>query len=168
MDGIHIQKASVNDVATIRQLAIACWWPAYGSYLPHDQIRLMLENMYTENALIQQLETGHYFLVAYRAEVPVGFISFRPKEGHEQDTIRIEKLYVLPSEQGRGTGSILLEEVTEYARNHTANYLELNVYRNNPAKRFYEKQGFVVVKAVDIRYHGYTLHDYIMQKPINP
>src|SRR5690606_19277310 len=166
MDGVDIRQGLTGDVATIRQLAITCWWPTYSGYLPHDQIRLMLERMFAEKVLLQQLAAGHQYMLAYRMATPVGFISYRHKDGREGEIVRIEKLYVLPDEQGRGIGRALMAEAEKYAHFCAANSLELHVNRSNPAKYFYEKQGFFVVEAVDIPYHGYVLDDYVMRKPI--
>ncbi|WP_257658672.1 GNAT family N-acetyltransferase [Parapedobacter lycopersici] len=165
MNGIRITQATVTDVTIIRQLAIASWWPAYGNYLPHGQIRLMLEKIYSERALIAQLEAGQLFLLAYRDDEVVGFTGLT-KKAETPGVVRVEKLYVLPSEQGKGTGKSLLDAAENYARDVTASRLELHVNRYNPAKAFYEKQGFVVVQEIDIPYHDYVLNDYIMQKAV--
>lgn len=148
MNGDYIKKATKADVPTIRQLAVAIWWPTYQDYLPHGQIRLMLENSYAEHALVKQLENGHLFLLVYRAGTPVGFVGFGSLERLGTRVIRIEKLYILPSEQGTGLGKLLLDEVGKYACAYGASYVELYVNRNNPAKAL--------------------LNDYIMQKTVTP
>ncbi|WP_353184359.1 GNAT family N-acetyltransferase [Parapedobacter lycopersici] len=165
MSRIRITQATVNDITVIRQLAIASWWPTYGDYLPHGQIRLMLEKIYSESALIAQLDAGQLFLLAYRDNEAVGFTGLTHK-AETPDVVRVEKLYVLPSEQGKGTGKSLLVAAADYAREVTATRLELHVNRYNPAKAFYEKQGFFVIQEIDIPYHGYVLNDYIMRKPV--
>ena len=166
MSSTKIVWATADDVATIRQIAVDSWWPAYGGYLPHGQIDLMLERQYAEVVLKRQLDEGHCFLLAYLGEAPVGFAGLREMTANGTPTIRIEKLYILPHEQGKGIGRLLLEKVDQYAQRQCACCVELNVNRNNPAKRFYEKLGFAVVREVDIPYHGYVLNDYVMQKPV--
>lgn len=120
--------------------------------------------MYSESALLDQLKKGQQFALAVRHNTPVGFVGFQSKL--PLSVMRIEKLYVLPSEQGKGTGKRLINYVAELASAATISTLELNVYRHNPAKTFYERQGFTVVSEVEILYHGYTLKDYIMQRPL--
>lgn len=168
MEGISIKQATKAEVPIIRQLAIAIWWPTYGDYLPHDQIRTMLEKIYAERSLIQQQENHQTFLLIYRMDRPIGFVGFTSEERSGIGVTRIEKLYILPSEQGTGLGKLLLDEVGKYACAYGASYVELYVNRNNPAKAFYEKQGFTVVKEIDIPYHNYVLNDYIMQKTVTP
>jgi putative acetyltransferase len=67
----------------------------------------------------------------------VGFIAFR--EGW------IDQLYVLPSSQGRGIGTALLQ-VAQSKSGHLSLWTFL---RNKNARRFYEKHGFVLVKETD-------------------
>lgn len=48
-----------------------------------------------------------------------------------------------------------------------ATVLELNVNRQNKARIFYEKFGFVIVEEKDIPIgNGYFMNDYVMQKVI--
>jgi len=162
MNEIRIQAATPADVATIHRLANEIWWPAYRDLLPHGQIRLMLEFMYAESALLNQLKSGQQFALASRNGTVVGFVGFQTKP--DSSIMRIEKLYVLPSEQGKGTGKRLIHHVAALATAADIHCLELNVYRHNPAKTFYERQGFTVVSEVEIPYHNYTLKDYVMQK----
>jgi putative acetyltransferase len=67
----------------------------------------------------------------------VGFIAFR--EGW------IDQLCVLPSSQGRGIGTALLQ-VAQSKSGHLSLW---TFQRNKNARRFYEKHGFVLVKETD-------------------
>jgi len=67
----------------------------------------------------------------------VGIIAFR--EGW------IDQLYVLPSAQGRGIGTALLDIAKS-----TFSPLELWTFqRNTQARRFYETRGFVLIMETD-------------------
>lgn len=165
MDGFLINPATGRDAATINRLAHAVWWPTYRDYIPHDQIALMLGNFYTEEALVQQMQAGQRFSLAMRGGEAVGFVGFQPKDS-DPGVMRIEKLYVLVSEQGRGTGKRLIGHVADEAVALGMYSLELNVNRNNPAVNYYRNQGFVIVETVDIPYHGYLLDDFVMRKAL--
>ena len=164
-DSVQLRVATVADVPIIHQLAHDIWWPTYGNYIDHGQIRLMLELIYSEPALLEQFKTGQRFVLAMRGHTAVGFVGFRAKPAHPQ-TMRIEKLYVSPSEQGKGTGKLLIHHVAQTALAAGCSRLELNVNRNNPAATFYDRQGFIVINTVDLPYHGYVLNDYVMQKEL--
>ena len=59
----------------------------------------------------------------------------------------IEMMSVLPEMRGRGIGNRLLEFCEECARARGADRLTLGVVSRNPAKRLYERFGFVDQKA---------------------
>jgi GNAT superfamily N-acetyltransferase len=95
----------------------------------------------------------------------VGFAAFSETNTLEQ-VFKLHKLYLLPSEQGKGTGKLLIEEVSTQSKNLGGLILELNVNRGNKAVNFYKKQGFDVQQTLDIPYHTYVLNDYIMRKAL--
>ncbi|QPF82097.1 GNAT family N-acetyltransferase [Bradyrhizobium genosp. L] len=74
---------------------------------------------------------------AFEGDAMIGVIAF-----HDD---WIEQLYVLPSAQGRGIGSALLEIARQ-----GADRLQLWTFqRNKQALRFYEARGFRLVEATD-------------------
>lgn len=103
--------------------------------------------------------------MAERKDLPVGFAAFSLTEP-ENLVYKLQKLYVLPTEQGKGTGKMLLAEVTNLAKQAKWKVLELNVNRKNPAFNFYKKLGFEIYQTVDIPYKHFVLNDYVMRKSI--
>ena len=57
----------------------------------------------------------------------------------------LEKLYVEPAEQNRGVGAALLAKAKELRPGE----LYLWVFQKNPARRLYERSGFVLVRLTD-------------------
>ena len=57
----------------------------------------------------------------------------------------LEKLYVEPAEQNRGVGSALLDK----AKALRPEELYLWVFQKNPARRLYERNGFVLVRLTE-------------------
>lgn len=162
---VNIRSALATDALLISELANKIWWQAYASIISEEQIRFMLKEMYEPAFLSSQINKGIPFYIAELDNKACGFISALPKE--KQDKIyRIEKIYLLKETQGLGIGKKLINHVEEIAKNRGFSTLELNVHRNNPATKFYQKEGFKIVKEVDIPYHHFILNDYIMQKGI--
>lgn len=64
----------------------------------------------------------------------------------------LAKLYLLPPFQGDGLGSALLERLIADART-LCMPLRLTVLQVNPARRFYERHGFVVTDSIPPRHH---------------
>lgn len=165
MEAIQIKEADTEDVAVIRDLAHEIWWPTYGDYIPHGQISLMLEQLYSAHALLHQMALGQHFILATLNGNPAGFASYQLKPA-DPHIMRIEKLYLLPAVQGKGMGKRLIDHVAQAAIAIHIRCLELNVNRNNAARHFYEKIGFTIIAETDTPYHGYVLDDYVMQKSL--
>ena len=164
---MEIKKATSDDVEIIQQLAETIWPICYGNIISAEQLRYMLDLIYTPNALVAQIEKGHQFILAYQANIPIGFASFSIKSSEESTTFRLHKIYVLTKLQTKGVGSLLLEYVIAKCKIAGAKLLELNVNKYNAAKNFYEKKGFAFLKeeVIDIG-NGYIMDDYVMVLPL--
>lgn len=164
---MEIKKADLNDVSTIRNLAQLIWPEAYGEIISKEQIAYMLELMYSEAALKEQMEKGHQFILAVHENLPIGFAAFSKKSDEEPQTFRLHKLYVLPRQHAQGIGSFLLNHLIAESKAAGANLLELNVNKFNIAKQFYDKKGFTILReeVLDIG-EDYVMDDYVMVKVI--
>lgn len=161
---MHIVKATEKDIPVIHDLAERIWWPTYRSILSEEQIRFMLKQMYSGEALREQMENGTEFLLVKDGRVDVAFAGYSLAEG---GVLNIHKIYILPSEQGKGIGKKLIEYFYTIARESGMSQLQLNVNRANPALNFYQKVGFDIIETVDIPYYEFVLNDYVMRKRVD-
>jgi ribosomal protein S18 acetylase RimI-like enzyme len=94
----------------------------------------------------------------------VGFASFSEIE---HTVYKLQKIYILHNQQGRGTGKFTIDQILSDIRPKGATALRLNVNRYNKAKTFYERLGFTVIKEekIDIG-NGYVMDDYVMEKQL--
>jgi ribosomal protein S18 acetylase RimI-like enzyme len=70
----------------------------------------------------------------------IGWVEFR----WTGDELFLKQLYITPKHQRQGTGSQIIRLLNEQAT--TAKSMALFVLKDNPAYRFYERHGFVVVR----------------------
>jgi diamine N-acetyltransferase len=160
-----IRKASEEDIPLIRELTFKVWPQTYASILSQDQVDYMLELMYSEAALEKQMaEEGSRFIIVYDGEEPVGFASFSETS---PQIIKLHKLYILASQQGKGTGKQVIDHICEEIRRTGAKALQLQVNRHNKARGFYEKLGFTVIEEADFDIgNGYFMNDFVMEKKL--
>jgi diamine N-acetyltransferase len=163
-----IRTADTADIADIRQLAQLTWAEAYKTILSPEQMAYMLELFYSPASLQRQMEeAGHQFILAIDGGATVAFASFGPKAADTPHIFRLHKIYIHPNQQGKGTGKLLLQYIYQAMAQCQATILELNVNRHNPARFFYEKMGFVIIKEEDIDIgNNYFMNDYVMEKRI--
>jgi GNAT superfamily N-acetyltransferase len=157
----QISTATLLDIPTIIALAKEIWWPTYSEVISAEQISFMLNKMYAEDALKQQMESGHTFLLLIDNDLPKGFASFSKQD---ESIFKLQKLYLHPDQQGKGTGKMLISFVEQEVKALGATQLILNVNRENKAHLFYKKVGYQIIEELDIPYHHFVLNDYVMGK----
>jgi ribosomal protein S18 acetylase RimI-like enzyme len=160
-----IKNASVNDISLIRELTLKVWPQTYAAILSQEQISYMLDMMYSEAALKKQMtEEACRFIIVYDEEDPVGFASFSEIKSR---IFKLHKIYILSSQQGKGTGKFVLDFIINEIQQQGASALQLQVNKYNKAKSFYEKLGFAVIEEADFDIgNGYFMNDYVMEKQL--
>lgn len=166
MNTLSIKLASIEDIPAIVKIAYDTWFVTYQDVISQAQIEYMFGEMYTPESIYKQMDFyKHAFLILYQAEMPIGFASYGKLE-EPINTYKLHKLYLLPSEQNKGFGRMLLNEVEKQVADLGAVHLHLNVNRKNPALSFYEKLGYEIIETVDIPFAEFWLNDFILSKKI--
>lgn len=164
LQSLRIKKAYADDIPLIRDLTYKIWPQTYSAILPAHQIDYMLNMMYSESSLLEQMQKGHEFVLVFDDAQPVGFASISMIG---ERVYKLHKIYVLPSQQGKGTGRFMIGQLINAIKAKGASALQLNVNRNNNARFFYEKLGFTVIREEDIDIgSGYYMNDYVMEKKL--
>lgn len=159
-----IRNATFDNIPVIQNIVRETWPPAYTNILGEEQVNYMLQKFYSTSSLTDQFKNNHYFFLALKENLPIGFASF---SNVYYNICKLQKLYVLPLKQKTGAGKALLNKVEKEAKNMRAAKLQLNVNRQNNAKTFYEKNGFAIIEQTDIDIgNGFFMNDYIMEKDL--
>jgi diamine N-acetyltransferase len=128
-------------------------------------VEYLLKTFYSADALADVMNNGQQeFILLYDEGSPKGFASF----GARGDGVfKLYKLYVLPATHGNGYGRALVEEVKRRVKQRADEkkpcVLDLNVFRGNPALKFYEKLGFTIIGEVNEPVGKFFFEDYVMR-----
>jgi diamine N-acetyltransferase len=162
---ITIRLANTDDLKTVERLARDIWPGTYGDILSREQLDYMLDLIYNNATLTDQmLNQHHIFLIVEQDGEPVAFAAYSTIE---PGISKLHKIYVHQKTQGQGIGKQLIDYIVSQLRPQNIHTLRLNVNRQNKARFFYEKLGFEVVKEEDIDIgKGYFMVDYVMEKSI--
>lgn len=167
-----IRKATPSDIPAIRKMADTAFRHTYRNILTPQQMEYMMEWMYSEASLHEQMETlGHQYFILSVEGSDAGYVSFNVEE--EDDTrilFHLQKIYLLPEQQGRGLGAQLLKHAEACMKacgvTKSVRY-ELNVNRSNRAVAFYEHMGLCKDREGDFSIGGgFYMNDYIMAKDL--
>ncbi|MGO4584916.1 GNAT family N-acetyltransferase [Arthrobacter sp. 2RAF6] len=86
---------------------------------------------------LNAFQPDHTFVIAMEGRA-TGVIAVRP----EPDALWIEHFYINPGFQGQGLGAGVLHRVMGESKDHRP--FRLNVLQGSPARRLYERHGFVL------------------------
>lgn len=158
-----IREANTADCELIQELAQQIFPVTYQSILTPGQVEYMMEWMYSlDNIRRQMEEEKQVYLLAYQKEKAIGYASVQ-QQG--EDVFHLQKIYVLPSYQGKHCGSFLFREAIKFikTRHPEPCLMELNVNRYNKALQFYERMGMKKLREGDFPIgNGFYMNDYIM------
>ncbi len=160
----EIRKATLEDIELINQLAWTVFPHTYKELLSQGQIDFMMNWMYSpENLRKQMTEDGHVYYLAFNGDEPAGYLSIQPETEH---TYHLQKIYVLPSFQGKKLGKQLFHQAIQTIKELHPEpcQMRLNVNRyNTKAVEFYQRMGMKKVFEGDFDIGlGYLMTDYIM------
>lgn len=178
-DAITIRRANPNDIAALQSTASACWWATYQEILPASFIESFLTRAYRHDRLLAQVSDPNTLFLVVTAhheldrgsgpasnevvgEVIVGFGQVGPPLPRLDDApvapADLHRLYLLSAWQRHGIGSRLLGELEAWV--HEQGHLTYGAYvhsRNEPAKHFYARQGFVHKAECDVQDEWYLV-----------
>ncbi len=159
----HIfRQASIEDIADIQALAHRIWDEAYGEMLSKQQIDYMLQMMYSEKVITEELLSGTVWELIVANGKPCGYLSYTLAEGN---SVKLSKIYIDKAFRRTSIAADSLNRVKQYAARNGKDYVFLTVNKNNKtAIRAYEKNGFAITASVvtDIG-QGFVMDDYIMK-----
>jgi ribosomal protein S18 acetylase RimI-like enzyme len=140
--GLIVRRMTPDDVQAVREVARETWNDAYRDIIPELERAVSVERAYTRKVLERRMAGGAFLVAEWRDEV-VGFADLSSRSDEPRE-VELAALYVLPSMQGRGVGSRLLDEGIRMFP--AARSVVLRVLRENAAaRRFYEARGFTPV-----------------------
>ncbi|MFN4028348.1 MAG: GNAT family N-acetyltransferase [Flavobacterium sp.] len=164
---LQIVPNTDTQFTAVRAIAFEVWPKTYGAILSKEQLDYMLGKMYSVAALQEQVnQKKHHFILVQDHGATVGFASYE-HNANDSGKTKIHKIYILSSQQGKGTGKTLIDYIQEKAHVYGDKALFLNVNKYNSAVQFYQKIGFEIAKdeVIDIG-NGFVMDDYVMEKQL--
>jgi len=123
-DMITFRTAAPVDIPVLQRLADRIWREHYPGIITQEQIDYMLAMMYASAVIEDEIERqGYHYVIVDDRNEPVGFIAYRLDE--QERTVKIGKLYLLPSRQGKGIGRQMLHQIAQGNSRESASGVDL-------------------------------------------
>nr|WP_199079401.1 GNAT family N-acetyltransferase [Pedobacter sp. ASV19] len=143
---VHLDISTVSD---LQKLAKKTFFETYAAYNSAENMQQYLDTNFSIKKLQEELSNpDSIFLIALDTENKhIGYmkLNFRSAQTdlQDQNTMEVERIYVLQEFQGQKAGQFLLNNAIEIARKNHVDNLWLGVWeKNNKAIAFYKKNKF--------------------------
>lgn len=158
----EIDRATVQDVPTIKEVLRETWHDTYVSLLPKSAIEAITSQWHAPELLTEQVQNPDiYFAIARDGGAVAGVITAQKQD----DAVVVGRLYVRPQYQRRGIGRQLLE--SSYNAFVDARTVRLTVEaENRKGVAFYAKEGFRETARISEEVAGTSLENMVMEKAL--
>lgn len=140
---MFVRTASKRDLPAVRDLLVETWHATYDPIYGAERVSEITDAWHSLAALEARLEAPvSEFLVADDGKA-ISAMAFA-EASNDGKTVLLRQLYVRPAHQGRGIGSMLLDEIEGCFPEASRIRLDVET-RNEKSVAFYLAQGFARV-----------------------
>jgi ribosomal protein S18 acetylase RimI-like enzyme len=156
---LTIRFATHADLPQIAHIAHVTWEATYSGTIAAENRQEFLRRAYNpENLAIDIDAPGHWFYVVELENEVIGFGHFLRRYHPTQARAELVRLYVLPTHQSLGVGTIILKTGFAALAKAKVEQCFVSVQRTNMlARKFYERHGFIFYRK-----HGQFLGTQIV------
>lgn len=169
MKNLTIQKVNPDEIDELLKVAKTSFIEAFSAQNSKQAMQSYLEDNLTKNKFDQQLlNTNSEFFFAKIDSDYAGYLKLNKNEAQTEkgfeNSLEIERIYVLQRFQGYRVGKALLAKSIESAKEQNLNKIWLGVWQqNHKAIRFYEKNAFTMIGQHEFKFGDELQIDVIMQ-----
>lgn len=146
---ITIRKITVSDINELQKIGKLTFEETFSSENSEENMTEYLENAFaTETIKAELTDKNSEFYFAEQNGKTIGYLKVNigqsQTEIKDENTLEIERIYVLKEFHGKSVGQLLYDKAIEVAKQKGSDYVWLGVWEENPrAINFYKKNGFV-------------------------
>jgi ribosomal protein S18 acetylase RimI-like enzyme len=162
------------DLTTLQQISQQTFLETFADVKsPENMSRYLTENISVDKLRTELSNEDSTFCFLEADPNVIGYLKINigsaQTENKYERSLEIERIYVLGSYQGQGTGKILLDHALEMARSMHAEFVWLGVWEHNHrAIGFYRKHGFVEFSRHVFRLGDDEQIDILMRISLHP
>ena len=145
---VSIRPLEATDLLLLQKLSIETFVDTFIDSNTADDLASCIDSLYNTEKLARELAAKHSYFYFIEVEGQVaGYLKLNTRyeqtEGQRDDSLEIERLYILPHFKGLHLGSKLMKFALDLAKEKGKKRVWLGVWEHNePAKVFYSHWGF--------------------------
>ena len=145
---MDIKQCTSADVAQLRDICCRTFIETFAAQNTKEDMECFLAESFSEKRLTEELRDPESFTyIACENDEPIGYLKLnigaaQTEKGFD-NSLEIQRIYLISDVKGRGLGTELIRFSVEKARELSLDFIWLGVWEcNYPALKFYEKLGF--------------------------
>ncbi|WP_028784382.1 GNAT family N-acetyltransferase [Thalassobacillus devorans] len=165
-----IKMCTMKDSSTLQTISCETFKETFEDQNSVENLTAYLESAFSSTQLEKELSntSSRFFFVYYYQEL-AGYLKVNTDDAQSEemddDSLEIERIYVLNKFQKHGLGKSLLNKAITFAMEHNKSKVWLGVWeKNEKAIAFYKKMGFVQTGAHSFYMGDEQQTDFIMTK----
>lgn len=145
---VSIRPLEATDLRSLQKLSVETFVDTFIDSNTADDLASCIDSLYNTEKLARELAAKHSYFYFIEVEGQVaGYLKLNTRyeqtEGQRDDSLEIERLYILPRYKGLHLGSKLMKFALDLAKEKSKKRVWLGVWEHNePAKAFYSHWGF--------------------------
>ena len=150
-----------SELIAIERIAKEIWEAHYTPIIGKNQVAYMLDKFQSLAAMNDQIQEGFYYYSLEEKDKIIGYLAFQQRNS----LLFLSKIYIHPSQQGKGYGRLLLDFIKKEAQTMSLSTIQLTVNKyNSRTIEVYKRYGFELIKeAVFDIGKGYIMDDYVLE-----
>ena len=149
MEYIKIEKVTIDELDQLQDISKATFYETFASGNAEENMNKYLNEGFSVNRLTNEINDKNtdFYFASIDGKV-IGYLKLNfgqsQTELQNDNSIEIERIYVLKEYHGKNVGQSLYNKALSVAQYKQADYVWLGVWEQNPrAISFYRKNGFV-------------------------
>lgn len=149
MSRLILKKANTDDLIALQKISIETFSSTYSSLNSQENMKLYVSESLSDFQLMAEIRSSSSeFYLAYKDSCLIGYCKLnfpdKRKKPIDNNSMEIERIYLLEKYHGNGYGKDLFESIIEIARARNIDRIWLGVWsKNTVAIKFYKKLGFI-------------------------
>lgn len=169
---VELKRCSMDDLELLRQISIETFIDTFGPYNTEENTTLYINQSLSIESLTDQLnDKNSTFYFAYNNQELIGYVKLNTdvsqSKVHIEDSIEIERIYLLKEMQSKGYGQDILNSIVETAETSNKSSIWLAVWEENRgAISFYDKNRFRKIDTINFPFGNDIQTGLVMKKDL--
>lgn len=146
---LNVSPVTSKDVDLLRNISLETFTETFAEANTGENMQQYIQQNFGIDQLSEQVNNPHSsFFLLQSGSATIGYLKVNfaaaQTDLEDENSLEIERIYVLKAFQGKNGGQILLQTARQLAGQHHLAYLWLSVWEHNyRAIAFYNKHGFI-------------------------